>query len=657
MIKILGLILLLQPAADVLENPDEKALLSKGAKLEAEGQYEKALQVWGQALGTLETPSFTIGRAYIRLVAKQNMESYYQTASVLYNWGLSAQEVAPNADALAAEIKMLQPLASSSDYEQWQTLLKSGDPILYEQLQQFWQDRDPTLTTTYNERLIEHWQRIAHAKQHFTRDDDPPYGTDDRGIYWVRYGSPDRKYEGRIQIGRGDVTRVCSILSCNSDVMSDAVLELHSTPDYEVWIYDKPNENMKYNLVLIFGDDPSSGFGRINVLEDFIPSGAFTFSNRFATFSLRSGSSVSASEKMSPGMVLQWLYYEHLSTRDVYFGSQFGRMNLEWNSVSPDPNFGKFAGLSLKQDIQVQTRKNMRQAPEEVSTYEKTFPSIPLEVYQYRLFDEQGNPIFATFLESNPQQVFVNDLAANQDSMFTDDSMSVNQAFSNYELYHGLQIRNQEGEVISQSRVATTLVLDSTNTEPSTTVFRVPHLSEQASAKVYAELHNRHPRSAPIVETPFPKSLRGQGKTKLQQPDPLPNIPDQLQMGDLILGHQMQKDSSNILFPFVVANDRVIPADENLAVHVEIYNLQGSPNNVTRFQLSYEILPVNFLGWTREKKDEASVTLNLQATQDRFTEDLEIETELQAGKYVLRMQAQNEENGQVQREIEFEVKK
>lgn len=336
----------------------------------------------------------------------------------------------------------------------------------------------------------------------------------------------------------------------------------------------------------------------------------------------------------------------------------YTEMHFNWDRVGPSSKLGRDAGHIQAQRTRMITIQNINRAPVEISTYEKTFPNIPLEVYQYRLLNKQNQPIFATFLESNPQQVFVNDLAANQDSMFTAaDSVNINKVFSYYELYHGLQIRNNDGKIVTQSHIPTTLALDSTNTESSTAVFRIPQLATNQTAHLYAELHNRHPNSAPRIKSPFPKSLRGLGKTDLEQFDPLLPNTSKLQMGDLILGYQMQQDSSKVLFPFVVANDQKIPKDKNLAVHVEVYHLQQGPDGKTKFQLSYQILPVNFMGWTQEKKDEVSLTLNLETPQTRYVEDLEIRTDvLQPGKYVLRMKIIDQENGQeTQQEIEFRV--
>lgn len=52
----------------------------------------------------------------------------------------------------------------------------------------FWNRRDPTPLTPENERLLEHYRRVAHALEHYTRPDG---GWDKRGEVFIRLGNPD----------------------------------------------------------------------------------------------------------------------------------------------------------------------------------------------------------------------------------------------------------------------------------------------------------------------------------------------------------------------------------------------------------------------------------------------------------------------------------
>lgn len=578
----------------------------------------------------------------------------------MYQWGLTAKTIAANAGALETELPMLEPLVDREAYKRWKDLLEQNDPRLYRELRDFWGQLDPTPATRYNERLLEHWERIAYARREFTRAAEPPYDTDERGPAWVRYGAPDRQYQGRFLITPGDVAGVCRQLKkCDGSVMANAIMGLDHQPYYELWIYRRPNTEMRYNLVLIFGDSPTSGFGRVETIDDLIPSRAFSFSDRYAAPSLLYELEFKAGKKMSPGMVMQWIYYRQLATKDFYFADRFDRMVFEWDRADPNnPYLGKHAGPMHAQRARMVTLQNLKKAPGQISTYENAFPAIPLEVFQYRLLDERGRPMLATFLESNAQRVFIEDLAASQDSMAAGGPVGAQEIFSYYELIHGLQLKSIDGRLLARDRRPVVLRLDSTNTLPSASVFIVPYGPEPARQVLYAELHNRHPGTSPRYQTPFPRSLRGLGKVEVAQPAPLSTDPGVLGMGDLILGYGLREQApADRLFPFVVATDGQIPEGEALVVHLEVYHLQAGPDGMGRFQLDYQILPVNWLGWTQERQQELSLTLNVETAGWRYAEDLSIQTRrLGAGRHVLRMQATDPATGQqVEREVEFEV--
>lgn len=647
-----------------LANADEDQLLQRGYQLEQQKQYEQALKVWATALSTLDKPSLKIGRAHIRLATSQRIAHQYTIASAMYFWGLSAEDIDPNKEALEKEIEMLRPLVGKQSYKTWVELLVRDKAELYRQLVLFWQNQDPTPATTYNERLIEHWERIAYARENFTRKDDPPYETDDRGPVYVRYGKSDRKVSGILNVSRGEVMQLCSgtDIPCNPEAMANIVTSLHTQPHYEIWIYNRPNTGMEYNLVHIFGQKAQGGFSQLTTIEDFIPSRAFSFSNRYDFQSL-TGRRTTPSDVMTPGMIMQYIYYKQLATKDFYFSDQFSQLDTEWNRphsiINPNPYIGKHAGPRKELEHQLATNKNLQKAPKEISTYEKEFPSIPIQVYQYRLLNERNEPVFVTFLESNPQPSFVKDFAVNQDSMEAQisDSASIAILFSYYKLYHGLQLKNQEGHFLSQDRISADLLLDSTNTEQSSSVFWTPYVSGNVRQILYAELHNLHSNSRPSIDTPFPNSLRGLGRKEIEQPEPLHTDPNELEMGDLILGYQMQTEKENALFPFVVTNNRKIPQDDDLVIHVEVYHLQKEADGIARFELSYELLPVNWLGWTKERKQEFNLTLNIESDQNRYSENLQIKTrQLSPGRYVLRMEASDPTISQsVKKDIEFEI--
>ena len=649
------LIIILQP----LDNQEEK-LLQQGFELIEMQEYERALEVWGTAFTELEDPSFFIGREYIRLAAEKHLENYYQTASSIYLWGLTAETIETNKDALQQELNMLQPLVEQEIFKQWERLYQTNNPELYNELRLFWQDLNPLPQRMYNPRLIEHWERIAYAKKNYTRRNDPPYSTDDRGVAYVKYGEPDRIVDGILQASRGMVSAVCSQLRlCNGQIMPNVVMNLDTSPYFEIWIYEQPSNEMQFNLVLIFGDSARSGFGRVETIEEFIPSRAFSLSDRFNSPSPGTGAN-NPGEKMSPGMVMQWLYYEQLATKDFFFANRFGQLISEWDRADvSDPRLGKHQGPLQEERSKAITRENLGHAPPELSTYERDFTQIPLQTYHYRLLDEDNQPIVITFLESLPRRAFLEDLAFKEETLFPVDTTSADEGFAFYELAHGLILKGEDGENLTRLRKSTELILDMQEDLPSSSVFTIPYLRYPQKATFYAELNNHHPNSKPRVETPYPGELRGLGKLVDNLPEPLSAESENLMIGDLILGWQMMyEDITEVLIPFVVANDLKIPVDEELAVHMEIYNLQLGENGFTDFQIDYQIIPVRRFEWFRGREQEFGLSLNYETIEQRFVENLAIKTrELPPGKYKLKLKIIDKIGGQeLVTEKEFQLR-
>lgn len=637
----------------------EAALLQKGHQLEKEGRYQEALQVWSSAFVEFDSPGLAVGREFIRLATARSMRDQYETASSIYLWGLTADQIEPNRQALQQELLMLKPLVERSLYKKWERLMEAGDADLYRELRLFWQLADPTPATQYNERLIEHWERIAHARKHFDRKQDSPYGTDDRGLVYVQYGSPDRKVDGRLHITRGEVASVCSQLRlCNSEIMPTVAMDLHTHPYYEIWIFDRPNMDMEFDLVLIFGDKARGGFGKVETVEDFIPSRAFSLSNRFNSPSPGTGAN-NPGEKMTPGMVLQWLYYEKFSTTDFFFANRFGELGFQWDRADKsDPRLGKHQGPVQQERSKMITRRNLNHAPPEMSTYLRELPSIPLQEFYYRLLDEKNRPIAVTFLESRPAKVFWEDLGRNQEVLFPHDTLRVEEALAHYELVNGLQLLGRDGEVISSYRMPAELPLDIRADQPAGSVFTVPYTTPIQNVILYAELYNHHPDTQPKAETSFADGLRGLGRLESELPEPLSADSENLQMADLILGWQMRDDApDDALFPFVVANDREIPEGQALAIHLEIYHLQKGGHELTDFTIDYSVRPVRRMEWLRNREQEFSLTLHQETVEERFVENLEIQTrDLQPGRYILQLKTSDNRSGQtVEREIGFRV--
>ena len=184
----------------------EQEALIRGLELKEEGKYLEALTVWERARGELDSPSLLIGRAHIELATEQKIEDAYEIASTMYTWALTATTASKK--DIEIEMKMLEPIVEPRVYKEWRTALKNDSTSVLPLIQQFWSQRDFTPDTPYNERLIEHWERIGHARKEFTRNDNTVYGTDERATTYVEFGEPDLTHKGTFIIDGFNVTNL-----------------------------------------------------------------------------------------------------------------------------------------------------------------------------------------------------------------------------------------------------------------------------------------------------------------------------------------------------------------------------------------------------------------------------------------------------------------
>nr|WP_286670562.1 GWxTD domain-containing protein [Fodinibius salsisoli] len=71
--------------------------------------------------------------------------------------------------------------------------LRSGSESAREQkFRAFWEKRDPTPDTEYNELMAEYYRRIDYAYQNFTTNNTIGYESDQGEIY-IKFGPPENK--------------------------------------------------------------------------------------------------------------------------------------------------------------------------------------------------------------------------------------------------------------------------------------------------------------------------------------------------------------------------------------------------------------------------------------------------------------------------------
>ena len=91
---------------------------------------------------------------------------------------------------LNISIDMLKYILSENELNQ---LKKGNDEERERKFRQFWEQRDPTPNTVYNELMAEYYRRIDYAFKEFGSQENPMGHENDQGEVYIKYGPPNEK--------------------------------------------------------------------------------------------------------------------------------------------------------------------------------------------------------------------------------------------------------------------------------------------------------------------------------------------------------------------------------------------------------------------------------------------------------------------------------
>ncbi len=669
-------------ASELLQAQPQRAY-ERGLEELYRNNTTRALDIWYSAYDAPGGVDARIGFEFIRVVTEKRRSEYYEQATELYYRALIDGRGTNSRVAIRQEIDRMRPVTGEGIYRQWNEWWSENNAALGSDMRGFWVQHDPTPSRGSNERLIEHWERIAVSKNRFTKNSNTVYGTDDRALIFIRYGEPSRSRSGILtlqshNIGNWLSNQLNPYAERNSerprqddrihqaqgqqelvDRLQDLIYEYHRYPEYEVWFYDGIAVEGDDTVPFIFGTDVRDEEFRLQTsIEDFIPERAY-FPDRAG----RQEGVEFTRAGLTPALMLQMLYYEQLVQVDPFFEN---RLNELRDNVL-EQGMEAFQGMDLAFKAESRELINQRRvrAPREVSTYSGLIPNIPMNVYQYRFLDEDQKPVLLTYIESSAQEAFLIDFHRNRMRTVNGeelrDGQNITEQFPYYEMTHSLQEYDDKWDVRVKKEHHPPFILNRSEAsgEISRSMFETEHKGRHfRSASV--ELMNYDPDTRTLYETPFPEALRGMSRSQFRLPAPLVSHTDTLEMADLVLGFQSDDDDRvTEPFTFRVANDALIPFEKTLVLHFEVYNLKRRDDDTrfTQFELTYRILPVDEEGKVRTDQAEFVLTLNFTNEERHVIEDLEIETaDLSPGLYDLRVRVIDTVTSQEkERTIRFEV--
>lgn len=244
----------------------------RGQTFIREGNPEAALILWvavQDSLWSAESEDPRIAVAFIETVLEHGLDEYREVASQIFDRAFSGRPSASEKwrSDILAEGRRTFALVDSTNAE---LVVRRGedDPaLLARMIKRFWLERDPTPTTYLNERLFEHWERIAHARRNYVYNNSSVYRTDDRGVFYVKYGEPDRITAGTLAISSFDMrTR-------GVDVGDIVAVDLN--PRYEIWRFANI-EPPEFTYFLFGNVDQTGPFEYVKGLSEIIGPSART---------------------------------------------------------------------------------------------------------------------------------------------------------------------------------------------------------------------------------------------------------------------------------------------------------------------------------------------------------------------------------------------
>jgi GWxTD domain-containing protein len=584
----------------------------QGVELLEIGDWLGALRLWDtarQTLGAAGRSDPRIGIAFMETTLEHDAIRYLEAACEMYFWGFSGDNLDEHAEAVRQETERIIPLLLPLAETEWRVELEESVDAVAERIIQYWVDRDPTPLTAINERLLEHWQRIVYARETYRSNESTVYGTDDRGLIYVKYGEPGMQRGGFLGATELDL-RAWVV----DPFVRDALRRLDTKPAYEVWVYDslRPDQ-LTYFL---FGN--AGGTGRLQLVrgvEDLISREAWSPSTR----------------RYMPGNIkafyyLQLFYYGEISAIGGPFMTRAEELNVLWGQAeSRATSFGtgttappesSVEAYDLRYKDQNKTDpafKPVLATKTELVTRERT---VDLITWHARVLSEENEPRLVLMALSSPRtQVLSLDDQGNPPDV------------PEQRVKHTLII--QDGAYEEIGRVDNWVPGD----EQGVSTFTVRHLGSTLRYTLLAEAFD-DPDSEPVAVA----------RTVVADPDPLTILVDSLELSDVVTGIEVPDGYAEGTFPFPLLPSRQIWKPDPVKVYLEVYHLALDDDGRGQFTADFQVAPVDALG-AAESEQAITLSLDFESVTNRRAVAVDI-ANVPAGSYHLRVTVTDQVSGQ-----------
>lgn len=610
---------------------DQPGLYEQGVAQRDSGNWKEALNIWLTARDSMLAQGISdprIGIDFIKLVTEQHATEYYAKASMMYFWGFSQITANEYQDVVQKEIERLSPLLPKEQYSNWLLWLKNGKTSINRLMRDFWIHKDPIPTTEKNERLLEHWERIATARKNFKEDSTSVYGTDDRGLLYVKYGEPDVIYQGKLGIDQLEIMRWI----LNDFLIRQEIQRYNTTPEYQIWIYS--NIQSERTTIFLFGK--RGGFGKYGLrlgIEDFIPERAFR------------RSSVKNTGGILPGSMLQIMFYRELIGLAGFYLDRYRELEAIWSNARASgrfsPNHDVLRGLLSHYRSVDRANANLKYISSDKSNALESFTPLILKYKKFRYLDKEQQPRFCVFVasrtESQLEKIYI--------TFFNKQRKSLHKMrYILIEYDHEWDERERLVEYPAMQNL-------------NTATFVISQTNNHAKYVLVAELFKLNERKAKIEETDIPDTVKviGIGSSLLEDIIPLSDDSTKLEVSDLIVG--LETPTYVDFYPFPVIPRDPIRKSHALQVYLELYHLTIGSDNKAAFTIDCEIKRLKDKGRIDKSKERLLQFFTFESSKRNARKNFEIDiSKLIPGDYELMVTVTDKNSSQKKiREASFTI--
>jgi GWxTD domain-containing protein len=634
-------------------------------------------------------PQYAESFRLLKLVTKHEFSDLYEKSCSLYIQGLKQDHLSEeDLELLKEDLLHMKPFFGRREINDYEEMIENSNPQIFTVFEEFWNERDLTPSDRYNERLMEHWQRVHHALKTFNTTSREVY--DDRGGIYIRYGEPNKKRSGifmynpgfanyiiatRMDDGRGGVSNAANAINTTLYLNTlYQVREYHQYPSFETWVYENLVDHSE-SVIYLFGNTYGGNEMLIKQsVDDFVPSAAYSMTERNSPVSMSilnssgggedseessgddeedtnvlnqsSGGNLGSGERISPALVLQFMYYRQLASLDHYFSAQYDEMLNRYMDVSTP--ISRSLARQFQQTNSARLLVAQSRAPDEYSAGNDEMFDIGTTVHAYRFYDEELNPELRLYFQDDIEEAVSFDQLRRINSV---DSIS----FSDYEIVRTLEVTSADD--ISENIT----IIHQTDDKSAGPLLSKTHQialdADEIKIRAVSELHNTRVDEGLIREgSVFRERIKGIANSSVEvQPTDINR--DEFFTSDVILGYRNVDDTMDLK----LAHNRQIPENSSINFYYEAYNLPENSEGLFSFALTYTIeRDRSAIGsllrfW---KNEQTSMTITNTNDLPVFDQMLEIVTEkLDPGSYNLTLEFSEQEESQViySKELPFTI--